>query len=87
MPSARVRAAARGASSTGGLRARDGRTGGKTSSKPRSEGSESCYISDPEAEYAPLVNSLLGQVIRISPTSKEYINPMDINLNYSKDSL
>ena len=45
------------------------------------------YISDPEAEYAPLVNSLLGQVIRISPTSKEYINPMDINLNYSKDSL
>ena len=43
------------------------------------------YISDPEAEYAPLVNSLLGQVIRISPTSKEYINPMDINLNYSED--
>ena len=43
------------------------------------------YISDPEAEYAPLVNSLSGQVIRISPTSKEYINPMDINLNYSED--
>ena len=43
------------------------------------------YISDPEAEYAPLVNSLSGQVIRISPTSKEYINPMDINLNYSDD--
>jgi len=43
------------------------------------------YISDPESEYSPLVNSLLGQVIRISPTSKEYINPMDINLNYSED--
>lgn len=36
-------------------------------------------------DYAPLVNSLSGQVIRISPTSKEYINPMDINLNYSDD--
>ena len=29
------------------------------------------YISDSESEYSPLVNSLLGQVIRISPTSKE----------------
>ena len=46
---------------------------------------DTIYISDPEAEYAPSVNSLLGQVIRISPTSKEYINPMDINLNYSED--
>ena len=42
LPSACVRAAVRGASSTGGLRARDGRTGGKTSSKPRLAGSESC---------------------------------------------
>ena len=46
---------------------------------------DNIYISDPESEYSPLVNSLLGQVIRISPTSKEYINPMDINLNYSED--
>ena len=42
-------------------------------------------ICDPEAEYAPLVQRLNGQVIRISPTSKEYVNPMDINLNYSED--
>ncbi|MCB6284823.1 VirB4-like conjugal transfer ATPase, CD1110 family [[Clostridium] scindens] len=42
-------------------------------------------ICDPEAEYAPLVQRLKGQVIRISPTSKEYVNPMDINLNYSED--
>ena len=46
---------------------------------------DTIYISDPEAEYSPLVNRLSGQVIRISPTSKEYINPMDINLNYSED--
>ena len=42
-------------------------------------------ISDPEAEYYPLVQQLRGQVIRISPNSKEYINPMDINLNYSEE--
>ena len=42
-------------------------------------------ICDPEAEYGPLVNRLHGQVIRISPTSPHYINPMDLNLNYSDD--
>ena len=42
-------------------------------------------ICDPEAEYAPLVERLHGQVIRISPTSHDYINPMDLNLDYSDD--
>ena len=42
-------------------------------------------ICDPEAEYYPLVRRLHGQVIRISPTSIQYVNPMDINLNYSED--
>ncbi len=42
-------------------------------------------ICDPEAEYYPLVNRLKGQVIKISPTSPDYVNPMDINLNYSED--
>ena len=42
-------------------------------------------ICDPEAEYYPLVRRLHGQVIRISPTSTQYVNPMDINLNYSED--
>lgn len=42
-------------------------------------------ICDPEGEYYPLVQRLGGQVIRISPTSADYINPMDINLNYSDD--
>lgn len=42
-------------------------------------------ISDPEGEYSPLVNMLKGQVIHISPNSKQYVNPMDINLNYSED--
>lgn len=42
-------------------------------------------ICDPESEYFPLVNKLNGQVIRISPTSSHYINPLDINFNYSED--
>lgn len=48
-------------------------------------------ICDPEAEYFPLVQRLHGQVVKLSPTGKgsdgkpQYINPMDINLNYSED--
>ena len=42
-------------------------------------------ICDPEAEYGPLVERLHGQVIRISPTSPHFINPMDLNLNYSDE--
>ena len=42
-------------------------------------------ICDPEAEYGPLVERLHGQVIKIAPTSPHYINPMDLNLNYSDD--
>ncbi len=42
-------------------------------------------ICDPEAEYGTLVERLCGQVIHISPTSTDYINPMDLNLNYSDD--
>ena len=47
-------------------------------------------ICDPEAEYFSLVQRLGGQVIRLSPTGKgidgkpQYVNPMDINLNYSE---
>ena len=42
-------------------------------------------ICDPEGEYYPLVEAFHGQVVKISPTSKNYINPMDINLNYSDE--
>ena len=40
--------------------------------------------ADP-ADYAPLVERLHGQVIHISPASTQYINPMDINSNYSEE--
>ncbi|MBQ2633185.1 MAG: ATP-binding protein, partial [Oscillospiraceae bacterium] len=48
-------------------------------------------ICDPEGEYAPLVERLHGQVIKISPTGKGYdgrpcyINPMDLNPDYSDE--
>lgn len=42
-------------------------------------------ICDPEAEYYPLVNYLGGQIVKIGQSSKQYINPLDINLNYSDD--
>ena len=42
-------------------------------------------ICDPEAEYHPLVQALHGQVIKVSPISNQYINPMDLNLNYSEE--
>jgi len=42
-------------------------------------------ISDPEGEYHPIVTRLGGQVIKLSPVSTQYINPMDINPDYSDD--
>ena len=42
-------------------------------------------VNDPEGEYSPLVNRLKGQVIKISPKSTQFVNPMDINANYSEE--
>ena len=42
-------------------------------------------VCDPESEYTALVTKLKGQVIKISPSSSQYINPMDINSNYSEE--
>ena len=42
-------------------------------------------ICDPENEYSPLVEALHGQVVKVSTSSSQYINPMDMNLNYSEE--
>ncbi len=42
-------------------------------------------VIDPEREYAPLVNKFNGQIVELSPSSGMYVNPLDINENYSED--
>ncbi len=39
-------------------------------------------IIDPEREYSPLVRSMGGEVIKISATSNNHINAMDMNSEY-----
>src|SRR5574344_1541685 len=39
-------------------------------------------LIDPESEYAPLVKSLGGEVIKISAVSNNHINAMDMNSQY-----
>ena len=46
---------------------------------------DNVIICDPEDEYSPLVKTAGGQVIRLSPSSTDYVNPLDINLNYSDE--
>ena len=39
-------------------------------------------ICDPEGEYGNLVRQFHGEVIKVSAKSKDYLNPLDINMNY-----
>jgi type IV secretory pathway VirB4 component len=43
------------------------------------------YIADPESEYFPIVERLGGQVVKLSPASAQYLNPMDINPDYADE--
>lgn len=42
-------------------------------------------IIDPEREYGTLANNFGGEVINISAGSKEFINPLDITMDYADD--
>ena len=42
-------------------------------------------IIDPEREYETLANNFGGEVINISAGSKEFINPLDITMDYADD--
>lgn len=42
-------------------------------------------ICDPEGEYFPLVQALKGQVARLATNSKDFLNPMDIQLSHRGD--
>ena len=41
-------------------------------------------VIDPEAEYKPLIKALGGEVIKISATSDNHINALDINKDYDE---
>lgn len=43
------------------------------------------FVIDPQGEYYPMAKSLNGEVIQISPTSSQYINPLDMDINYDED--
>lgn len=42
-------------------------------------------IIDPEREYTPLVENFGGEIIQISTSSKNNLNPLDLNMNYSDE--
>ena len=42
-------------------------------------------IIDPEREYTRLVSNFKGEVIHISAGSKNYINPLDMTMDYADD--
>lgn len=42
-------------------------------------------IIDPEREYTPLAQGFDGEIVHISAGSKNYINPMDITMDYADD--
>ncbi len=43
-------------------------------------------ICDPEGEYYPLVKALGGEVVKLATNSRDYLNPMDIQLSHMNDT-
>ena len=44
------------------------------------------FILDPEEEYSDFVRAMNGELIDLSPSSKSYINPLDMDLDYDGKS-
>jgi type IV secretory pathway VirB4 component len=42
-------------------------------------------IIDPEREYTPLAHGFDGEIVNISAASKNFINPMDVTMDYADD--
>lgn len=43
------------------------------------------FIIDPENEYSPLVDEFNGEIIKLSPNSKNHLNIMDTDLSYEDE--
>lgn len=44
------------------------------------------YVIDPEKEYINLAKGLNGEVVELSASSRTFLNPLDMDLEYSADS-
>lgn len=44
------------------------------------------YIIDPESEYGDMARALYGEVIELTPTSKTFVNPFDMDLRFGDDN-
>lgn len=49
------------------------------------KGDDDIIICDPEAEYRDLTSLFSGQIIKLSSNSTDYLNPLDIPLDFSDD--
>ena len=53
---------------------------------PSGRTDDAVIIADPEAEYSSLVRRRHGQVIELSAMSRDFINPLDISMEYTTAS-
>lgn len=44
------------------------------------------YVIDPESEYINMAKALKGEVVELAPTSKTYLNPLDMDIDYDGES-
>lgn len=44
------------------------------------------YIIDPEGEYTPMVKAMHGETINLSTSSKTFVNPLDMDIDYAGDN-
>ncbi len=44
------------------------------------------YVIDPEAEYTGLARAMHGEIVDLSPGSKTYVNPLDMDIDYDGES-
>ena len=42
-------------------------------------------VCDPEGEYFPIIHALGGETIKLATNSKDYLNPMDIQISHKND--
>ena len=44
------------------------------------------YVIDPESEYTGMARAMGGEIVDLSPGSKTYVNPLDMDIDYDGES-